>query len=74
MSSILIYSPIFGVHFIQLASEGEMERKLDHIRAILDGTSYTIRADGLQVLSSVEEDVRKIKQWIKIAKKSLVVK
>jgi len=52
---------------VQLASETQMEAKLDEIRSALDGSSYTVRADGLQVINSVEEDVAKIKSWVKIA-------
>jgi len=59
---------------IQRASEREMEEKLDNIRTVLDGTSYTIRADGLQVINSVDTDMIVIKQWIEVAKKKLVVK
>jgi hypothetical protein len=58
---------------VQLASQSKMEAKLDEIRGVLDGTSYTVRADGLQVINSVEEDVGVIKRWIKVAQKKLKV-
>ncbi len=59
---------------IQRASEKEMEEKLDNIRAVLDGTSYTVRADGLQVINSLDTDVTRLKRWIEVAKKKLLVK
>ncbi len=59
---------------IQRVSEKEMEEKLDNIRAVLDGTSYTVRADGLQVINSIDTDVKRVKQWIEVAKKKLFVK
>jgi len=58
---------------VQLASKNQMEAKLDEIRNALDGVSYTVRADGLQVINSVEQDVAKIKDWVKIAYKKLKV-
>ena len=56
---------------VQLASQSKMEAKLDEIRGILDGTSYTVRADGLQVINSVEEDIIVIKKWTKLACRKL---
>jgi len=58
---------------VQLASESKMEAKLDEIRGILDGTSYTVRADGLQVINSVEEDLMVIKRWVEVARKKLKI-
>jgi len=58
---------------IQLASRTQMEAKLDEIRSVLDGSSYTVRADGLQVINSLETDLTVIKQWIKIAGKKLEI-
>ncbi|TKJ46078.1 hypothetical protein CEE35_01075 [Candidatus Aerophobetes bacterium Ae_b3b] len=56
---------------VQLASQSKMEAKLNEIRGILDGTSYTVRADGLQVINSVEEDIMVIKKWTKLACRKL---
>jgi len=56
---------------VQLASQGKMEAKLNEIRGVLDGTSYTVRADGLQVINSVEEDIMVIKKWTKLACRKL---
>jgi len=58
---------------IQLASKKEMEEKLKNIRAVLDGTSYTVRADGLQVIKSLYEDLEIIKQWVSVAREKLQV-
>ena len=58
---------------IQLASRTQMEAKLDEIRSVLDGSSYTVRADGLQVINSLETDLTVIEQWIKIARKKLEI-
>ena len=58
---------------VQLASEKEMEEKLDSIRTILDGTSYTIRASALQVMDSLDKDIERIKQWVEVARRKLVV-
>jgi len=56
---------------VQMATKEEMERKLDEIREALDGMAYTVRADGLQVVSSVEEDVAKVKEWVSVAQRRL---
>ncbi|MEI6156775.1 MAG: uroporphyrinogen decarboxylase family protein, partial [Atribacterota bacterium] len=46
------------VEDVQMATEGEMQKKLEIIREALDGTAYTVRADGLQLVSgTVEDDV-----------------
>ena len=58
---------------IQLASRTQMEAKLDEIRSVLDGSSYTVRVDGLQVINSLETDLTVIEQWIKIARKKLEI-
>jgi len=58
---------------VQLASRTQMEAKLDEIRSVLDGSSYTVRADGLQVINSLETDLTVIEQWIKIARERLEI-
>lgn len=58
---------------IQFISEREMGEKLENIRAILDGVSYTVRADGFQVISSLDDDLEKIRQWVRTANTKLAV-
>lgn len=52
---------------VQKADEVAIVSCLTRIRDLTRGVPTTVRADGLQVISSVEEDVKKIKQWAKIA-------
>lgn len=59
---------------VQLASETKMEDKLSEIRGILDGTSYTVRADGLQVIDSVEKDLVVVKRWVEVAWEKLKIR
>lgn len=57
---------------VQIASGAEIEAKLDEIKNALEGSSYTIRADGFHVMTSVEQEVTKIKRWVKIAQRKLL--
>ena len=50
-----------------------MEENLARIRMILDGTAYTVRASGLGVMNSMDKDMEKIKQWVKVAQRVLEV-
>ncbi len=56
---------------IQKATEEEMRSHLAHIRSVTQGISITVRADGLQVLSSVKKDLKKLKRWVDIAQSIL---
>ena len=56
---------------VQMASPKEIEEKLKEIKSSLDGCYYTVRADGLQLLSDVAHDVEIIKQWVNIARSVL---
>ena len=56
---------------VQLVLPEKMDQKLEYIRSILDGTAYTVRADALQVMRSVREEVEKVKQWVEIAERRL---
>ena len=56
---------------VQMASPREMEEKLIEIKNALEGSYYTIRADGLQLLSTVTRDVEIIRQWVNIAQNVL---
>ena len=58
---------------VQMATEEEMEKKLEEIRGVLDGTAYTVRADGLQIVSSVDRDIEKVIKWVTIARKKLKI-
>jgi uroporphyrinogen-III decarboxylase len=51
------------------ASEEQIRQKLEHIKIICDGKiKYSVRADGLAILNSIEEDLAKINLWSKVAK------
>jgi uroporphyrinogen-III decarboxylase len=56
---------------VQMASPKEMEIKLQEIKNIFEGSHYTVRADGLQLINDVNHDVEVINQWVKIARKVL---
>ena len=47
----------------------QMTAQLRDLKALNEGLSYTVRADAFQVLSTVENDIDKIKQWIRICRK-----
>ncbi len=55
---------------VQMADEKRMEEKLRTIKETCqDRIAYTVRADGLQLLYTLEEDIAKIKDWSQIARK-----
>lgn len=56
---------------VHMASRKEMERKLKGIVEICGGVAYTVRADGLQKLLSLDVEIKKIKEWIRIAREVL---
>jgi len=56
---------------IQKATEGRIRSHLAHVRSVTQGVSITVRADGLQVISSAKEDLKKIKRWVDIAQSIL---
>ena len=56
---------------VQKATEEKMSSHLSQIRSVTQGVPTTIRADGLQVISSVEKDIEKIKCWATIAQSIL---
>jgi hypothetical protein len=56
---------------VQKATEEKMRSHLTHVRSVTEGTPTTVRADGLQVISSVKEDLAKIKRWADIAQSIL---
>ena len=56
---------------IYTASEREIREKLVSILKTGGGNAYTVRADGLQVYTSVNEDLKKIFNWATIARQVL---
>jgi len=50
------------------ASEGQIRQKLEYIRSVCEGKiRYSVRADGLAILTTIEEDLAKVNLWSKIA-------
>jgi len=64
----IVLNPIDDV---EKATPLQMENKLSEIKSICEGLRFTVRADAFQVLTSVENDVKQIKLWIKKARKVL---
>lgn len=64
----VVLHPLQDIH---LATADEIRSQLTSIRDTAKGMNKTVRADGIQVLSSVEEDIRKVKEWAEIAKSAL---
>lgn len=56
---------------VHMASREEMKRKLKEIVGICGDVAYTVRADGLQKLHSLNDEMEKIKEWIKVAREVL---
>lgn len=56
---------------VYFAIPEQIEVQLEEIRRIMDGSAYTVRADGFQIVRSLEEDLAKIKRWSEIAKEKL---
>ncbi|MCX6089231.1 MAG: hypothetical protein NTX88_02435 [Candidatus Atribacteria bacterium] len=56
---------------VQSVSLEEIAVFLSFIRETTKDVSATVRADGMQVITGVEEDVKKIKEWARIANEVL---
>jgi uroporphyrinogen-III decarboxylase len=56
---------------IYSASEDDIRKKLIYVLNSGKGNAYTIRADGLQKRYSLEDDLKKIFDWMKVAKSIL---
>ena len=54
---------------VQSATKEEIEYNLKELIRAAKDASVTIRADGIQVLHSLEQDLEKIKLWISIARR-----
>jgi uroporphyrinogen-III decarboxylase len=59
------------VEDVYRATPQEMAQRLDGIRASLDGTSYTVRADGFEPMNGMERDLGAIRRWIEVAEERL---
>lgn len=56
---------------VQTATNEEVVSYLNFIKNITTGIPVTIRADGLQVITTVENDINTIKKWAKTANEIL---
>lgn len=52
---------------VQRATDDDMKRKLARIASACGESAFSVRADGLQNIGNLEEDVRKIERWMGIA-------
>ena len=59
------------VRDVQQATVASMEKRLYSIAKACDGAPYTVRADGLQVITNVEQDLKKIDEWNGMARRLL---
>jgi uroporphyrinogen-III decarboxylase len=59
---------------VQLASEEKMADVLDEISNVLEGSRFTVRADGLDIINTAKNDLESVSKWIKIATNKLRVK
>ena len=59
------------VRDVQKASNSAMENRLSGIAKACSGAPYTIRADGLQVVTNIEQDLKKIEEWNEMARSLL---
>ena len=57
---------------VQMATAERMRDRLEEIRAICGGISYTVRADGLQNLQGKDFEVEQIKRWCEAAQEILL--
>ena len=56
---------------VQQATPAEMESKLVEIAEACGSCPYTVRADGLQVLSTLQHELAQVDAWIQIAHRVL---
>jgi len=56
---------------VQAASASEMEDRLVSIVEACRDRACTVRADGLQILRGIEEDLRQIDRWTEVAARAL---
>lgn len=53
---------------VEKATPKEMKEKLRWIKDCCQGLHYTVRADAFQIFSTLENDLKQIKQWVEIAR------
>lgn len=53
---------------VQNASPDQIKTHLTFIRSVTQGLPVTVRADGLQNITALEDDLTKIKEWEEIAR------
>jgi len=70
-SDIALEVVLHALRDVQSAPAEQITSYLTRIREVTRGVPVTVRADALQLMSSVEEDVKKIKLWAEIAKSLL---
>ena len=61
-------NPVTDIH---MASKMEMEEKLKEIVETCGDTAYTVRVDGIQKINSSDYEMKKLKDWIEVAKEVL---
>lgn len=61
-------NPVTDIH---MATKIEMKKKLKEIVKICGDVAYTIRVDGIQKIKSVDYEIKKLKDWIEVAKEVL---
>ena len=59
------------VRDVQGAERPEIENRLRRIAAACEGSPYTVRADGIQLMSGVETDLANLKKWLSVADRVL---
>ncbi len=56
---------------VKQATPAEMENTLTEIAEACGSGPYTVRADGLQVLSGLKKELAKVDEWIEVADRVL---
>ena len=59
------------VRDVQAAARPAMEKRLSGIAKACNGSPFTVRADGLQVITNVKQDLKKIDEWNEMARRLL---
>lgn len=70
-NGIAIQICVNPVEDLSLATRKDMERKLKEIAQTCGDVAYTVMADGLQKLHSLDAEIEKIKEWIEVAREQL---
>ncbi len=56
---------------VEKATPKEMREKFRKIKDCCQGLHYTVRADAFQIVSTLENDLKQVRQWIEIAREEL---